>query len=32
MHEQSLPTMFVEPDLFSSGISAIPFSIRQTFS
>ena len=32
MHEQSLTTIFVAPDLFSSGISAIPFSIRQTFS
>ena len=32
IHEQSLPTMFVAPDLFSSGISAIPPSIRQTSS
>ena len=32
MHEQSLTTMLIAPDLFSSGISAIPPSIRQTSS
>ena len=32
MQEQGLPTMLIASDLFSSGISAIPPSIRQTSS